>query len=251
MIKRNSHSDSTKSRQAQNLRPKISSQRLTRQSVARKTSDTSYSGCIGAQNTTGGGANCDQYIDDPALALTSRGNFDPEHGLTVHGRAGTVALGLPDTNYDDACLRKRDLSGVFGENMFGPITLGDIKDGTSNTFMAGEVLTNCTDEDTRAGWWHFDDYTNARASVSVPLNTMPTCVKTTIEATNRLYIHPLCADEHTANPLDATNIAWGFRSWHPDGANFLMGDGSVQFITADINYEIYLAYGGRNDARPG
>jgi hypothetical protein len=28
-----------------------------------------------------------------------------------------------------------------------------------------------------------------------------------------------------------------------------MGDGSVQFINNDINYDIYQAYGGRNDGK--
>lgn len=34
--------------------------------------------------------------------------------------------------------------------------------------------------------------------------------------------------------------------WH----NFAMADGSVQFINNDINYQIYKAYGGRDDAMP-
>ena len=39
---------------------------------------------------------------------------------------------------------------------------------------------------------------------------------------------------------------WGFKSFHPGGANFAMADGSVRFIKQTIHPRIYNAIGTRN-----
>jgi prepilin-type processing-associated H-X9-DG protein len=57
----------------------------------------------------------------------------------------------------------------------------------------------------------------------------------------------------TAHPMNSVNptLADGrgscFGSEHGGGANFLMGDGSVQFISETIDLNIYAALAGRND----
>ena len=55
----------------------------------------------------------------------------------------------------------------------------------------------------------------------------------------------------TDNGSDSTGpggTAWwqhtmGFKSLHPGGANFAMGDGSVQFLNDTIDYRLYNAMG--------
>lgn len=47
-------------------------------------------------------------------------------------------------------------------------------------------------------------------------------------------------------PLYKNYGAWGFRSFHPGGANFLMGDGSVKYIKNSINQFTFMALGTRN-----
>ena len=38
---------------------------------------------------------------------------------------------------------------------------------------------------------------------------------------------------------------YAFKSWHPGGANFVRGDGSVTFIKQTINSRVYNALGSR------
>ena len=41
----------------------------------------------------------------------------------------------------------------------------------------------------------------------------------------------------------------GFKSRHVGGAQFLLGDGTVRFISDNIDYETYQRLGGRADNR--
>ena len=45
------------------------------------------------------------------------------------------------------------------------------------------------------------------------------------------------------------NVAWGFQSRHPGGANFLFADGSVHFLPEDIDYSLYQFLGCCDDGR--
>ena len=41
----------------------------------------------------------------------------------------------------------------------------------------------------------------------------------------------------------------GFESNHPGGANFLMVDGSVQFVPESIDFNVYQLLGTKDDGR--
>jgi prepilin-type processing-associated H-X9-DG protein len=50
--------------------------------------------------------------------------------------------------------------------------------------------------------------------------------------------------DSTPRTLSANNLPFG--SFHPGGANFCFGDGSVSFLQDDLDVTLYLAMGSRN-----
>jgi prepilin-type processing-associated H-X9-DG protein len=105
--------------------------------------------------------------------------------------------------------------------MFGrypnKIRLEHVTDGTSSTIMAGETLPG------HCAWMSAYAPNFTVTGTSIPLNTM--------EEDN------------------GTGGAWyrccGFKSRHPGGANFAMGDASVHFVSETIDFRIYNHLGTR------
>ena len=125
---------------------------------------------------------------------------------------------------------------MFGRILTDKVTFADITDGLTNTIMVGEILPACNDHG--GGWWHFNGMANAHASTSVPINTMTTC-----NAPYKRQSPPF----PTCTAQSNWNLSWGFRSSHTGGAHFLLGDGSVRFISENLDYRTYQKLGTRND----
>ena len=114
------------------------------------------------------------------------------------------------------------------------VKIADVLDGTSNTIAAGEMGFQLKDYlfasgpyagQVRGGntqWvWGYASY--SFGSTLVPMNT---------------FVH--------ANPAGLIGSGLhAFRSQHPSGANFLLGDGSVRFLTQSIDLDAYQAMGTR------
>jgi prepilin-type N-terminal cleavage/methylation domain-containing protein/prepilin-type processing-associated H-X9-DG protein len=109
--------------------------------------------------------------------------------------------------------------GVFGRQVTA-IKLSHIKDGTSNTIMAGESLPG----ECRFFTAYCDNF--PLSGTTVPLN----------------------------NPYNGNSFDWqhscGYKSRHPGGANFLLCDGSVHFFSETIDYKLYNALGTRDKGEP-
>ena len=178
---------------------------------------TNYCGNLGSQRTDSANGSCNTWMVGGGV------NFD-QNGGASHGNTNTI----------------RDISGMMGR--LGPkIGFSAVTDGTSQVLHVGEVLPLCHDH--LEGWWSFNGMGNAHASTSVPMNTMTTCAADQADATRRGYPNPQCA------PKSNWNYSWGFRSNHTGGAQFLFVDGSVRFMSQNINYNTYQMLGGRSDAR--
>lgn len=169
----------------------------------------SYCGSLGSQQTPSPNSACQPW-------LTAGVNYENPGGAAGHG------------NSADA----KDISGMFGR--IGPvIKIANVTDGTSTVIMVGEIMSNCNDHS--GSWWDFNQAGNAHASTSVPLNDMTTCPN------SKKITNAAC----TAN--NNWNYSWGFRSAHVGGAHFVLVDGSVRFLSENIDYNTYQRLGGRRD----
>ena len=112
--------------------------------------------------------------------------------------------------------------GMFGRYYLPTVRFADVADGLSNTIMAGETLPH------QCAWngaWgpNFNVY-----PTTIPLNTM----------------------EDDQGTFDKYYRTCGFKSQHPGGANFVMGDGGVVFFSESIDFPLYNNLGTRAGGEP-
>ncbi len=117
---------------------------------------------------------------------------------------------------------KAECPGTFWRHSFmSPVKMAHYTDGTSNTFIMGEVLPEF---DSFTAW----AWSNSNKSTAAPLNYWP-------------------------NPNDPWN-GWpnqtGFRSKHAGGAFFGFGDGTVRFLSQSINTAVYRGMSTRKGNEP-
>jgi prepilin-type processing-associated H-X9-DG protein len=163
--------------------------------------------------------------------------------------------GLGDWGYAASTERGYDPNPVNVRGMFTAsgckLNVASVTDGLSNTIFIGEILAGrhdhvhhySTDWVTNMGflgtWAHFNGG-NSNTHTLVPINH-PT---TNDDDPGGSWCTPPLTNEHN------WNVAWGFKSNHPGGANFVFGDGSVHFIQQTINHKTYQLLGCRNDGQP-
>jgi len=124
------------------------------------------------------------------------------------------------------------ISGPFSRGGYGA-RLAEFTDGTSNTILMGEILPSCGDI-TRGGWiqnWNFVA-TTARINFN-------TCGKRGVDD-----------NANNCNAFNNWQTSQGFKSDHAGGANFVFGDGSVQFLPESIDYLSYQQMGSKDDGEP-
>jgi prepilin-type N-terminal cleavage/methylation domain-containing protein/prepilin-type processing-associated H-X9-DG protein len=129
-------------------------------------------------------------------------------GVIGDNRMGGAGTGAPGD-----CHNTPNCPGVFYRNSYQtkqPFAV--VSDGLSNTFFVGEDVPFHNHHS--ALYYANGDY----ASCHQPLNYFP-------------------------NPPQPDNwpIVMSFRSLHPSGANFLMGDGGVRFVKQSMDFTTYRA----------
>jgi prepilin-type N-terminal cleavage/methylation domain-containing protein/prepilin-type processing-associated H-X9-DG protein len=160
---------------------------------------------------------CNGTSDDPPRPLTS---------LIYPGYTASPNQG-----------RTLDASGVRGMfGTYGPrVNLLGATDGTSSTLLLGETLPG--ENQSRNGHWALAGPGRALSTI-IPINH---------------HTDYLGNDGCTAAPdryFANANVADGFKSRHPGGANFALADGSVRFLSQTIDHRTYQHLGCRNDGQP-
>ena len=113
------------------------------------------------------------------------------------------------------------------------VTIPEIRDGLSNTIFFGEVRPMCSWHNQNG--WATTNNGNGYASTVVPINSY-TCDTTGTDNCRR---------------YDNWSTAEGFKSAHPGGANFLLGDGSVHYLAESIDHWTYQYLGAKDDGKYG
>jgi prepilin-type processing-associated H-X9-DG protein len=154
----------------------------------------------------------------------------PEWGYTRSPRFASLG------GHDPANVRGLFASG--GAQM----TMASVPDGLSNTLMLGEGLPQQHDHLSGVGppngyWAFFNGGNAAHCTTIIPINT-----QTPVQET--------CTSENA--PLSKWNwtASWGFKSNHSGGANFALADGSIHFLSQNIDHKTYQLLGCRNDGQP-
>jgi prepilin-type N-terminal cleavage/methylation domain-containing protein/prepilin-type processing-associated H-X9-DG protein len=177
---------------------------------------------VGVEKHSSGGKSCDQ-------ASKYNAGLD-----TINSRLR--GLGRPN-------MKRSDAPGPFAVHTISgttvspsPVSHAMIRDGLSNTIMVGEVRPKCTQEVYWRGW---SQTWNGCGLVStlVPIN-YDSCDPST---------------QFTGNPCQSANngsVALGFKSAHPGGAHFVLGDGHVAFFQEGIDPWTFNLLGAIDDGLP-
>ena len=146
-------------------------------------------------------------------------------------------IGIPISPDHGNAFNANDIRGIYNR-LGAQVTLVGIADGTSNTIMIGEMLPKYHDHFFNGHWMHFNGG-NSHASTIVPIN----------QRIAEPFRTGACGSAPIPNDRN-WNVAWGFKSRHTGGANFVFADGSVRFISESINMRAYVLLGARNDGQP-
>jgi prepilin-type processing-associated H-X9-DG protein len=136
-------------------------------------------------------------------------------------------------------------NGIFwgsNETRFSSVT-----DGLSNTFFVGEVPTDDTFNKDGCGMDHWyigshqaDPYNGTvtkDASSSCGADDMSEIVGSAYSSLNARFLQPT---------LHGRLMQLAFGSYHPTGANFVFGDGSVRFFPNSIKKDVYQGLSSRH-----
>ena len=168
-----------------------------------------------------------------ACLMPSRGNWCLDYPGNIFG-TGPAAHGNDARGYR--------ISGVFARGHWAA-KFRDVTDGESQVIMVGEILPYKNDYN-RNGWFYFDiGGGTTTAPINYPIVGIGDAGFSWYNANPPL------------NPFSCTHFAnWqtsiGFKSQHKGGAQFALCDGSVQFLSENIDYITYQRLGDRRDGQP-
>ena len=117
----------------------------------------------------------------------------------------------------NACMLKHHNTGMHLYKTV--VTIKQIEDGLSNTISVGEVIDSHTEDNSNI-WTNTLRYLDSFRVTDVAMNTPPSIL---------------------GKPADGAppNVNGAFSSRHPGGAQFVYGDGHVDFLQESIDFDLY------------
>jgi prepilin-type processing-associated H-X9-DG protein len=154
--------------------------------------------------------------------------------------ASTTPLVCPSAPGTHCSADSHKLNGVF--YLASKTRLADITDGSSNTLAGTDQITvNNGWSDKRGSYWVSSYMADVLMSTALPPNT-----PTGDYLQNCTPVPKGPCDDGTNTGGDWVKFA---RSYHPGGVNAVLCDGSVRFVSDNVNPTTWRNVGGRNDGQ--
>ncbi|MGE3805692.1 MAG: DUF1559 domain-containing protein [Gemmataceae bacterium] len=139
--------------------------------------------------------------------------------------------------------RQNYYNGIFYHN--SDTRIADITDGTSNTYLLGETryLGVYSGNPNASGQWWYATWGSTFFNGNA---TMPLTLAATRMPINGSDVDPGVDAQLARNTVSAVM----FGSRHEGGCHFALADGSVRFVSQNIDLATYQSMGIRNDGLP-
>jgi prepilin-type N-terminal cleavage/methylation domain-containing protein/prepilin-type processing-associated H-X9-DG protein len=178
-------------------------------------------------------------------------------GAAIPGPVNTHPGYGPSRTYGSGVAGIGEFPGMFARgsaNANIKLRIKDVVDGTSNTLFLGETLPEFC-EFQRMGdpaGWPLGSNSITQGQTIQPINWKiePVPVSVTTFSSTCASSNPLCPSGDSTKCMANWHVTWGFKSNHPQGANFALVDGSVRFLRQDIDHRTYQYFGHRFDQMP-
>ncbi len=176
------------------------------------------------------------------IALSNYASSSGPRSVTASGpsRGTPCPCAHPYNTFAIAKVRHLAAPGPFGRHHSMTTVVAtkfiDITDGLSHTIFMSEMRPRCAGV-AAAGWANSNSGCGVISTV-IPINydsCGPVSVWRSVDG-----CRTTCND----------NVALGFKSLHPGGAMFLLGDGAVKFFAENIDHQTYQYLGALADGNP-
>jgi prepilin-type N-terminal cleavage/methylation domain-containing protein len=197
------------------------------------------------------GFRCPSSGEDPKTPWgPAADNYGGSGGPTPESWAGSPSCTCDANRFYQPYMSHSALQNYWNGNPAGPFTrnpsgngstffsctMAKVTDGLTNTIFFGERLTLCSDH--AHNGWMIANNGEGMLTTLIPIN---------YDSCHPQNFNYAAVGLTECNRQCTWNTEFGFRSKHPGGSMFVMGDGSVQFLSQTIDMWTYQWLGARAD----